>query len=593
MQVSRPLWRRPANAATIVLAVGIAAWAWHRQPAAAQIADRCPNLLDAAAIALARLAPGAPFGIWLARAHAGLLVPALAIATLSFAAAGRSLTLAAAAGLALAAQPILNPSLAPFDPLALIVAAAAALALFDAADGTSGRWRPTIAALTASALVQPRATLLLAVAAGAVVFLGDRSRPANVRWRRAALAVLAPIACSVAVQWITPDLPASAGVVTPLSCLVPVKTGLVQAIVASLRTALAPGPYMFALAALGAFVAWRLDRPRMWRVLVYVAAMLMGLPESVDASLRRDAATIIMFWSLTTIGLAEAVRACRSSTAGRAAAALIVLLLPLFQVPRLFDRPVPESSALEHLSWRDARQVVALLPSRAVLVSDDALSTTLLRSVRGAWLRMGKRIEIVTRSTLIRSSATMNPQVPIYALPPAQLDLQLGGLRLQPAQLGPVSGIAEVRAGAPCTVARQRWQDLDLLDATALSFAPDEPDAAVVIYAPTSRAPVPERMKWPEAIRDGFEWHSYDLSIDAERSQLAQDAAADELPGDRLPQAPFVLRLRLWRPPAAPSVLGVRMGTPVGIALMRTMTPSRVRICGVFPSPVEPIQVGR
>lgn len=570
---------------TIALALGIAAVLLHRGGATLVSPATCPGIFDATAALSARLAPTLSLGVWLLRANALLLLAAVTTVVLLLRAVSSSWMAAGAAGLAIAALPVLNPTLSLFDPAALIVAAATCALIL------TGR-SPAIGFL-ATALVVPQAGLLLAALTGVYMLTVASTDPARPRWPRAALWTGVVALTSIALSMLIPDLPPPVGS-AGASCLVPPLTAPAAAAwLGGLRLALASaGPYGFGLAAVGAFSLAQRHRTRSLAVLAYAILPAVSGVSVGGAPLTGIATALVAWWACMAVGLREVVGACRAGVGGRVAATILVVLLPLFQL----IRPAPETTNMfgaERVSLNDIRQLLAVLPDEGMLVSEDATTAVLLRGMSGAWTKMGKALHLVPRDSVALSAALARPGARAFALPAAQTELQWLGFSFANANLAGVSGVAEVTRGGACQRTRPRWLEwADLQKAHALSILGGDlgEDHAVVLYAASDRALAPATLGWPPTATGGFHPSSYVLSDEADRVRLDRDTRDDELPPDAaVRRGPFVTRLKMWRSSETPEVLPVDLGGAPSATIVRgwsTNVPG-VSVCPAFPGTIS------
>ena len=605
MASDRSFVRKAWLGGTIAIAFGVAAWALHRGPPALTAPLACPNVFDAAAVFGARIAPALPLGIELLRANAVLLVLAIAATMTVLRICADSWILTAAVGLAIVAQPILDPRMSPFEPAVLFVAAATFAALLAATRGAdqpaARRWRgESWLALMVTALAMPRAALPLAAIAGGLVMTSEGSTGTAQRWIRAGLAAGALEAAALALTALMPGLPSSVGTATGASCFIaPLTARSATNWAAGFRAVLmSTGPFAVGLAALGAFSCVTRFKTRIWPFVAYAILPAMGAASSESGLLSGFATTLVGFWVCVALGLREIVGACRRGVGGRIAASLLVVLLPVFQISTFTSRPVPtETYGLERLSLRDLKQLLALLPDHSSLVSEDATTTLLLRGLDGTWQKMGKSLRLAPRDAAGVDLAIAESQTRVFALPSAQLELQLLGFTLVDTDLAGVSGLADVTRGGRCALVKQRWIELpELARASALSIAPSNPNTAIILYAGSEQRPDPSALNWPPAAREGFGLEIYVTSDQSGHLRFERDGLDDGLPADSaVRRAPFVTRLKLWRTPTAPAVLGVKLGVHPSsvVAHVPADAPSRVSVCPAFPHVPGIVRVSR
>jgi hypothetical protein len=549
-------------------------------------------VLDVAAVVGARLAPRAPVGLWAIDANALLLVTAVALLVAVMRLACGTWLIAAAAGLAVAVLPAFDPRLSPFDGAAIVVAAGTLIAMLGVArSGDLSRhqwpWRVCLGLLL-TALIAPRAAIVLAGLAGgyawaAAAFEGGRHRKAAAG--TAAAAVLGGVLVLLAL---TPGLPPLAGPAPGESCLLPTLTRMTGSIDGLQTVITSAGPFGVGLAALGAFSIGMSLKRRCWPLVAYAVLPLVDAAAPPDGLIRGFAPTIVCFWILVAIGLTDAARACRPGVAGRIAAGILLLLLPILQLPALRSRAQPAAtSGQERLSLQAFHRLLAAVPDNSVLVVEDAWTTTLLRALDGAWQKMGKTLRLVEGNLGALSAVVDDPRFHVLALPRGQSHLQFLGFALTDLDLGGLSGLAEVTRGGSCHVVDQDWVDLPgLAQGSTLSIVARHPGEAAdgVLYVASRVAPVPTGFAW--FLGDGFQHRAYLLATEADRSQFEADAREDGLPADAIVRrAPLVTRLQFWRSPTAAGVLAVALGVRPSRVVGRASAYAThgVLVCPVFP----------
>jgi hypothetical protein len=210
---------------------------------------------------------------------------------------------------------------------------------------------------------------------------------------------------------------------------------------------------------------------------------------------------------------------------------------------------------------------------------------------------MAKDLRVIERDPDAVARALAAPGVRVFALPAAQLELQWRGFEPADPGLEGLSGVAEIRPGGACAVVRQRWRDLPALGGVkALSMTPLSADSAVTFYVGADERPDASLTDVPATMAGEFERSSYKTNDPAERARLAQDGGEDGLPEDAdVRRAPFVMRLKLWRPPAAAATVGI--GLPVAptsvLGRVADDPPAQAVVCPAFVRPVQPLRIAR
>jgi hypothetical protein len=401
------------------------------------------------------------------------------------------------------------------------------------------------------------------------------------------------IAVAIALQIVMPRLPPAAGDAPRLACLLPSlpATGW-QSLAA---VALSGGPFVAALAALGGFGAWRPGARAGW---VTIAAFAI-LPAVVSAT---TAPAFVVLWLAAALGLADAVRATRATTGGRLASLLLMLLLPLLQLPQVIARHTASLNASDlggaGRSVDDMAAILARLPDAAVVVAEDAPTDVLLRALDGRWQKTGKRLARSDASPDAVAGALARSGGRVYVLPVAQSRLQWLGVDMTDAGTTGVDGLAEVVRVVPCDTLSERWLRAPGI-AGAAAFALTSGDMrryqGLLTYVATSQAPSPAHALWSDPADGTWRQAMYDTRIDADRRRLDSDVARDELAGDAasaLQTSPFVMRLEVWRRGAGRPTLGVTLGAAATAAFARAVETTSHRplaICSSYPREVAPL----
>ena len=580
------------------------------------------------AIAGAHLERSAPLGLWLVRFDRIILIVVLAIfARLAYAATG-AWAIAAAASLAFAAQPIFAVAMSAFDPLAVGVAGVTFVALFSrppgdprgpgdteerSARGSIGRAWPCL--LLNAAIVPPAALPMAAIAGwhAAVTMRG----PAPRRWAAGALSSIALFGTVALLVGTTPGLPPWVDPTRPVqaaSCLVPgLAAGWASRSIDALSGLVASaGPFACSLAALGVFsLRARVSGTRVWPMLAYAATpAVMGVWP--DASPDRTLApALVALWLMAGVGLVEAVRACRPTAGGRVAAAALIVLLPLWpivsQAARLrgTDRsgvsgPAElEAAAFGHdrISLEGMRRALEAMPDQSVLITEDAATDTLLRSLDGTWQRSGKTLRLMSSPRDDAAAVVGNQSAHVFALPLAQAALPYLGFRLLDTSLPGILGLSEVQTGGACHAIGKEWAPIpDISRSTMLVLVARDPreEGAIAIYAGSDRPLDPRPIDWPAWVARGFLTSAY-TARDEDRTRLEHDVLDDALARDQpVLNLAYVVRIELWKVPGAPALLAVDLGAVApSLAVAHGSAGITVQLCPGFPHAVRAIVLPR
>jgi hypothetical protein len=599
-----------AAIAALAMAIGCAGFALHLAPAILASPTSCPGLFERAAIAGARLGHSAPLGLWLVRSNRIILAVVLAIfAGLAYAATG-TWAIAAAVGLAFAAQPAFSVAMSAFDPLAVGVAGLTLFAL----------WRGTVRTgafvallmMSINAAIMPRAAVPMAAIAGGYAVLTMRGSSPR-RWVVGGLLATAVVAAVAVLLWTMPGLPPwiSPSPHQQASCLVPAlgagwaerfmrlvgSTSALSGLVAS------AGPLACSLAAMGVFsLRARLRDTRAWPVLAYIAtpAVMGAWP---DASPDRTIApTLVALWLLAAVGLAEILRLCRETAAGPVAAVVLIALLPLLNIVDGVARPAPpgvDAAAFgrDRMSLDGMRRALQAMPVRTVIISEDAAVDILLRGLDGTWQRAGKTVQLASSRQDDVAAALRIPSSRVFALPLAQVDLPYLGFRLVDAPLPGLSGVAEVHTGGTCLAVGEEWQPMpEISRLTTLAVVSEDPrsDGAIAIYAGSDRPIDLRPIDWPAWAVQGFMATSYSRE-EPDRVRLEQDILKDGLARDNpVLREAHVVRLELWKMIGAPARLVVDLGAAApSIAVARGSAGIGLQLCPAFPHAIRAIALPR
>jgi hypothetical protein len=593
-----------AAIAASAIAIGCVGLALHLAPAILASPTPCPGLLEQAAIAGARLGHSAPLGLWLVRSNRIILVAVLAIfAGLAYAATA-TWVIAAAAGLAFAAQPAFSVAMSAFDPLAVGVAGFTLFAL------SRGTITFAFVGLLMNAAIVPRAALPMAVIAGGYAVLTMRGSSPR-RWVVGGLMFVALVGAVAVVVWTMPGLPplinsptSSTGAQTT-SCLVPgPPAGWAARAVGALSGLIgSAGPFACSLALLGAFsLRARLRETRAWAALAYIAtpAVMGAWP---DASPDRTIApALVALWLLTAVGLAEILRLCRQTAAGRVAAFVLIALLPLLNIVDGIERPAPagiDAAAFDRdrMSLDGMRRALQAMPVRSVIISEDATLDILLRGLDRTWQRAGKTVQLALPRQDDVAAALRIPSARVFAFPLAQGKLPYLGFRLVDAPLPGLSGVAEVQAGGTCLAIGDEWQPMpEIAQSTMLAVVSDDPrrDGAIVIYGGSDRPISLQPVDWPAWAIQGFMATPYSRE-DQDRVRLEQDILKDGLARDNpVLREAHVVRLELWKMVGAPARLAVDLGSAApSVAVARGSAGIALQLCPAFPHVIRAIALPR
>jgi hypothetical protein len=588
-------------AAALAIVTPLIAWSAHRGPFALSAPAACPGLLDLGAAWTSRLLPNTAVGAWILPANAVMLAMAIAAITIALRLWSGSWIASTAASVALALQPGLAPVLAPFDPALTLVGALTCLALV-----LSPRSQLAAVGIGATAMINPAATVPLAIVGGAAAFMADPGIGIAARRRRALITIAAIVVAGAAVTWLMPALPGSPATST-LRCLwLGSSTVSAHTWMTGVRTvSSAAGPYAFGLTVLGMFsiVTRRAAAPDLpsWRRLIVflVYAAFAGLAAEVGQSpLRSFGPLWIGFWIALTMGLTELVRACARTAGGRLAAALCLVLLPVFQWLTLRAAPAPGPSfGVERLSARSLKQFLAVLPDRSAIAQEDATQAALLRGLAGTWQRMGKQIALVPADPDAVVSATGAGRR-IFAFPTARARLQWLGVRFADAGLPSIAGVDAASTGGPCQRIKTRWQAAPWIPAAGTSYLSitlddlgEEHGAVMYIASDREVHPSPTGGSGPGVI---LRQASYQPALEADRIRLEGDVLADQVNSDLAGGLrPLVTRIAVWRT-AGPAMVRIELGAPPTLIAFRAAVPGAGDlICPAFPSAPSDLAIGQ
>jgi hypothetical protein len=445
--------------------------------------------------------------------------------------------------------------------------------------------------------VTPPLAVPLAVVAAIVVLLPQRR--AQARWQTIALPLLVAGAPLLMTRFV-PGLPPSADSLGS-SCYVPTAESYSIARVPALvrDVILAPaGPYVVALAVLGAFTARRLVRePAAPSMAAYVALSLVAAGWVATSPLRALAPALALFWTLAGIGLATLMETARRGPAGRLAAALSLILVPVLQLARPLAPSPQDRVPFGHqgLSLSSFGQLLGAMPDRSVLVKEDAVTDLLLRALSGTWQKSGKSLAVVGRHSPALPGLASTAGVLVYALPAAQTELQNVGFRLTDAPPPARTGLSEVHWAGPCLPLSRRWEDATKVSGSgtvALVAADDVSRGPLELYV-AGNGTFTGLPGGPGAAAVGASRRAYAFSNRDDAAHRARDFGDNGVAGDQqLTAAASVLNLEVWRRPGAPAMVPLDLGAVPDYALARYSPGDlqKLSLCPAFPYERKAIQ---
>lgn len=594
MNSARPsVVQRVTHVAT-PLASGLAAFFLHRTPAQFTMPAPCPGLSEWAAIALARVEPTLPLGLWLLLADRFVFAAGVAVFSGLVLASGAGLLAALAASSALLVLPILEPRLAPFWSAGLLLGAATF--------GSLAARRPwlTVFLLAAGAGVRPQFAAPFAVIAAVAIAWRFRTAKASVRL---SAIVSTSIGILTAAGGVVAMIPTLAGDrpwrATPCALVphLPPASSLLDLAGSLVHSS---GPYALALAALGVY-AWRTRwQSREARLMAAFAfAPIASTFFATDDPVRMLSPAIVGLWMLAAAGLRETFVACRARRWGVLAVPIFAILVPFlvfaWRTPGVGSSQTGDLD-LGHarLARIDIERIRAAVPETSAYVVEDATVDLLLRASGAAWSPAVPVPEIVPVDAAAIGARLGQERGPLFALPLAQALLQNLGFKLSDIASAP--GVAAVELGAPCAVVGTAWRDLAALrgaDALAIVALEEDEGGPIVIYVQTAADVLPHALGWPQRAIRGMVATVY-LARPADRERLARDAEADGLTPTWLPTDDVaVARLELWRIPDAPKMLAVSLNAPMARAIGHVIpddNPHRLRVCPSFPYGVRALE---
>jgi hypothetical protein len=354
------------------------------------------------------------------------------------------------------------------------------------------------------------------------------------------------------------------------------------------------GPVPLVLALLGAFTlraaAWG---PRAWfPIAIAVLPLFTPVPSGSD-HLRTLATTVVAQWWLAAIGLKEAVLALGNTVPRRVGAGALFLAVALLQwshrsPPRTLQVDTPVGH--EDLTRRAVARLLGVLPDRASLVVDDAITDLLLRASMDSLARSGKTLQFVAADGEAVTGLAARGRV--FALPRAQQVLQHQGLILDDHDLPQAPGVAGIQPGVACARAEASWRPIaDPQRWTTLALVSDRAAVRgpILVYLGSAAPLAPHPLQWPDRATRGFLADVYYARGD--RRRLDWLIGADRAPGgDPVFTSPYVTRLELWRVPDAPLILPVSLGGAVSSAIVIVRAgpdAGQLRACPSFPRAVS------
>ncbi|MCC7007345.1 MAG: hypothetical protein IT184_00865 [Acidobacteria bacterium] len=582
MTGDRARWQETAGVLAGAALAGSAVWWLHRVPAMLAPPAPCPGVLELAAAAMARAMPALPLGAAMAQANSWLMAAGAAVLVWVVARASVHWAVAGAIGVAAAALPVFDPSVSVGEGVAFLVAALTFLA-FTAARSSVRWWRMGAFGVFVSAAIEPRLALAL-VPVGAWILLAvaePHRRPPAV-----AGLVVAAVLVAVAPPFVAP-LPGDRQPMSAVACLLPSR--LPEGLVVDPAFALFDGitPYVFGLAALGAFASrerWR-DRGVQAGALYAGVPVLLALWTGPLRSFALSPAAIAL-WVTAAVGLGELARACTTRRAGWIGAAFFVGLVPFAQVNAIREPTPPGALAEGHdrLTRGDVAAILGALPDASVLAIDDATTDVLLRASYRSWRGTGKTLHVVSGPSL-----EIPPAIPgageVYAFPWTARHLLSSGFQ---EVAGPPAApllTHRLRQAGACVPVPRTWRRIDgLSPASDLSVGSvrGRDEGPVILYAATAARPTPQSVDWPALASRGFNATVYDASG---TGALARQMDEDAVPIELRTSASYVTRFEVWRTPGAPRILRVRLGVPAQDVVARLQLPDerhRLVVCPAY-----------
>jgi hypothetical protein len=539
----------------------------------------CPGLLDFVSILVLRGRPDLTVGGLFTSLHAFFVVIGLAAVVGLARRAACSLAVATATALAIGLSPLFPQTLAP--PWEAAAFAACALVAFFLSSKKRSLVLCAAGAWFAAAVLVPAWTIPAAIGAGVTIVTALPQRRRTWRFVVGIAVTLVCVLAAAILMFLGSGTLEAEGLSFSsrralVSCALPIwrpmgLTGLFGRVF---------GPFALALAALGLFVV---AQRTSWRRFVVIAAIalaaLAAAGSPATSPLVALAPVLVGIWVLVAAGLQQIV-ALAQRPVGRAAAALLIVLLPTLQMSRLRaderdDRVRPLGHEATTLG-----QVIAILnvvPSNATFAEEDSSMDILLRAAVFGGRREAKPFVVVPRGREAMTQAL--DRGPVFAFPRGQEDLSLRGFAIEPVpRIGrsregateTIEGLAAVTGTRSCQVIGDSWIDLDAIGASGRIALSGDSEAAygpIALYFGGPTDGEPRSDGWPIRTTRGFRWAAFDRQTDANRERLQAEARAVGLSEHPVFAAPFVTRLTLHRTPRAPLTLAVLLGAsfPVGL----------------------------
>ncbi len=571
-----------ALAATTMIGAGAAIFLFG-PPADVVFTRACPGLADAGAALAAYLLPQLPLGLWIDGFGRACTAAAIAIVALLVRRVSGRASIALAVAAACALSDLAHPRFDPAQGVLLLTAAATLLVLVSTGGARIGATAGTIGVMATAALAPPLALPLAALAAG-VAWQSRADEALTSRVVRPAAAAAGVLGVAWLAMAVAPGLPPG----TAQSCLVP-GTAAIAGPAGSVRLLLLSlGPYIGALAVLGAFSAVEARRAaRSWLAAsTYAAVPLVAALWSPLPSLTMLAPAAVGAWALASVGVRRVLDATQPGIGGRLAAAGLLLLLPVFQVlPWRDEMPADlRPSGHERLSSRDVAARLAAVPPGATIAREELVVDTLV-AVETRW-------RTAADATLTSVDPFRPAPSPLFAFPRTTRGLQSRGFAADGPPLAP--GLQPLAWRGGCTVIGPRWRDVpDLRAAASLSVVAARPDerGPIVLYLGFDERPSIAPREWSRVERRGFHVALYDVADPGHRERLANDLAYDDA-SSSVPDgaSPFVVRLELYRTPISSEALTIDLGLAPAWAraqVVPTATPRTYGVCPAFPRPVS------
>jgi hypothetical protein len=244
---------------------------------------------------------------------------------------------------------------------------------------------------------------------------------------------------------------------------------------------------------------------------------------------------------------------------GMAAVVTAFVALQLLSVPSAGVTPDLQPRGHAQLSRARFVELVQAIPETSSLVSEDAATAILIRSLRRD---VRERRFLGDLAIDRREISSRLLQSRVYALPRAQSHLQHLGFQLLSVPQTP--GLAEVKAAGECSPALTReWQPIGpAIGQRRLTLTAREESARGPVYIfALGRQPFrAESLDWPQDALRGFHPLEHELDDQLHADRLARDLSDYGLQLE-LFRAPgpdsHLARLEMWRTPSAPLNLTV------------------------------------